>query len=47
VILGDWQFWADHEAELDQWCEQHGARRVGMTVKMTEDVLMLFTLRWS
>jgi len=47
VILGDWQFWTDHEAELDAWCEQHGAQRQGMTVEMTEDVLTLFALRWS
>jgi hypothetical protein len=47
VLLGDWQFWTDHEADLDAWCEQHGARRQGMTVEMTEDVLTLFTLRWS
>jgi hypothetical protein len=47
VILGDWQFWADHEAELEEWCQSTGARRTGMTVEMTEDVLMLFTLRWS
>jgi len=47
VILADWQFWADHEQELDQWCGQHGARRQGMTVEMTEEVLTLFTLRWA
>jgi hypothetical protein len=47
VILGDWQFWAEHETELDAWCEQHGARRRGMTVEMTEEVLTLFALRWS
>jgi len=47
VILGDWQFWADHEAELDRWCEGMGARRTGMTVEMPENVVPLFVLRWS
>jgi hypothetical protein len=47
VLLGDWQFWADHEEELDAWCRDNGARRQGMTLEMTEDVLAMFVLRWS
>lgn len=47
VILGDWTFWAEHIAELDDWCEANGARLQGMTVEMTEEILMMFVLRWS
>ena len=47
VLLADWQFWADHERELVDWCVENHARRQGMTVEMTEEVLMLFVLRWS
>jgi len=46
VILADWLFWNDHEAELDQWCREHAAVRQGMTVDMSDDVLTLFALRW-
>jgi hypothetical protein len=47
VILGDWRFWTDHEAELAEWCRDNGAHWQGMTVRMSEEVLTLFTLRWS
>lgn len=47
VILGDWLFWSEHKSELDQWCDENGAHRQGMTVEMSEDALTLFVLRWS
>jgi len=47
VILGDWRFWADHERELAEWCQANGAHWQGMTVRMSEEVLTLFTLRWA
>ena len=47
VVLLDWLFWSQHEAELDQWCQEHAVMREGMTVTMPEDVLTLFALRWS
>jgi hypothetical protein len=47
IILTDWQFWTQHQAELDAWCLEHGAQRTGMTVDMPDDVLILFALRWS
>ena len=47
VILSDYQYWVEHEAELDQWCEENGARRQGMTVEMDDEILTVFLLRWS
>ena len=47
IVLTDISYWADHEAELDAWCEQHAARRSGMVIDMSESALMMFSLRWS
>ncbi len=47
VVLMDWPFWSQHEAELDQWCQEHAVTRKGMAVTMPEDVLTVFALRWS
>ena len=48
VVLTDIGFWAEHEQELDTWCDQHGAVMTGMTVAFpNEQTLTAFTLRWS
>ena len=47
VVLGDWRFWSDHERELAEWCQAHCAHWQGMTVRMTEEALTLFALKWA
>ena len=47
VILTDISYWAEHEAELDAWLEQHQATRSGMIVEMRKSDLVMFSLRWS
>ena len=48
VILGDYEFWGQHEAELTEWCLTHHAWHQGMTVSFSDPrVLDLFILRWS
>jgi len=48
VILGDYEFWGQHEAELTEWCLTHHAWHQGMTVSFPDPrVLDLFILRWS
>jgi hypothetical protein len=47
VILSDFEYWAQHQAELDQWLGQRGGLRTGMLVTdLTPDNLTLFALRW-
>ncbi len=47
VFLSDIGYWSEHEQELDRWCAANRAQRQGMTVTMDQDVLTLFSLRWS
>ena len=48
VILTDISFWAAHELELADWCDQHGATTTGMTVAFPDEpTLTAFCLRWS
>ena len=48
IILTDIGFWAEHEAELETWCKQHGASAFGMTVTLPDQkTLTAFTLKWS
>ena len=48
VILVDYEFWAQHEAELSEWCLRHHAWHQGMTVSFPDpQVLDLFVLKWS
>lgn len=48
IILTDIQFWAEHEVELFEWCEERKANNVGMTVVFEDEItLMEFVLRWS
>lgn len=46
-VLNDFKYWAEHEKELDEWCEQNECQRRGFTVvAFTERGYMLFILRW-
>lgn len=47
VILSDYQYWAQRERELDDWCRDHGVTRQGMTLVLDDDTLVLFFLKWS
>lgn len=48
IILTDNQYWSERYAELDAWCEIHGAISVGMTVDIPSDeILTLFCLKWT
>lgn len=49
VVLTDIYFWAEHQDDLDKWCDEHpGVYQMGMTVSFeTQEMLTLFTLRWS
>ena len=47
VILSDFKYWAQHQAELDQWLGQHHGLRTGMLVTdLSPANLTLFALRW-
>ena len=47
-MLSDINFWAEHEAELDEWCRKNFCIRKGMTVTaLNEYGYVLFGLRWS
>ena len=48
VILTDIPYWADHEKELDNWCNQNGVTLQGMCLAFPNPKTMtLFTLKWS
>ena len=48
VILTDIPYWADHEKELDNWCNQNGVSNQGMCLAFPDSKTMtLFTLKWS
>jgi hypothetical protein len=48
VILTDIGFWAQHEKELQDWCDQHDLRYTGMIVaRIPAKIMTLFALRWS
>lgn len=48
VILTDYHYWADHEAELKQWCEKNSADFTGMLVCFPNKLsLTSFLLKWS
>jgi hypothetical protein len=47
-FLADITFWAEHEQELDAWCEKNFCVHKGMTVTALNDYgYILFGLRWS
>lgn len=47
-VLGDYEFWAKHQNELDSWCTLNECERVGMIVTANNvQAKMLFILRWS
>ena len=48
VVLTDFEYWAEHAEEMLEWCRNNGAVSKGMTIDLeNEDMLTLFTLRWS
>ena len=47
IVLTDFEFWAQHEPELDQWCQDHGVSRTGMLITpVTPATELMFELRW-
>lgn len=47
IILSDYNFWAEHEQELDDWCAKNNCSRTGMMVVAFDDVaLTAFCLKW-
>ena len=48
VILSDFAYWVEHDAELVTWCERNNAILEGATVELaTDQDLVMFLLRWS
>ena len=48
IILSDYRFWAEHQDELNQWCQETDSEAVGMTVTVPDlPTLTAFCLRWS
>ena len=47
-VFTDIDFWADHEQELAEWCQQNNCVHKGMTVKaLDEHAFVMFLLRWA
>ena len=47
IVLTDFEFWSQHELELDQWCQDHGVERTGMLIApVTRATELMFELRW-
>lgn len=48
VILSAWEFWNDHETELQDWCKDNHSDFIGMTVTLPDSkTLTAFCLRWQ
>ena len=48
VMLSDFAYWVEHDAELVTWCERNNAILEGATVELaTDQDLVMFLLRWS
>ena len=48
VVLSDFAYWVDHDAELVTWCERNNATMSGATVELaTDQDLVMFLLKWS
>ena len=48
VILSDFAYWVEHDAELVAWCDRNNAIMAGATVELaTDQDLVMFLLRWS
>lgn len=48
VMLADIGFWAENYDALQDWCQQHRAKVMGMTVEFFDaPSLTAFALRWS
>jgi hypothetical protein len=47
-FLTDYKFWAEHEKELDDWCEKNFCTRQGIVVTaLNEYGYTMFMLRWT
>ena len=48
VLLADFNYFGERQAELDRWCQDNGAVRSGTVIDFpSEAVLLLFIMRWS
>lgn len=48
IVLTDIDFWQANYEELKEWCKEHSAQAIGMTVEIANDhTYTLFCLRWS
>ena len=48
VILTDYNYWADRESDLDQWCSDNSSQISGMTVVFPDaSTRTAFLLRWA
>lgn len=48
VMLADIGFWTEQYDALKEWCEQHNAQVMGMTVELFDaKTLTAFALRWT
>jgi hypothetical protein len=47
ALIEDYMFYADHEAEIDNWLDKHDCVREGMNIHFFEhDTMILFKLTW-
>lgn len=48
IMLGDIGYWVDNYEQLQNWCQEHSAEVVGMTVNIPDErTLTAFCLRWA
>jgi hypothetical protein len=47
ALIEDYVYYADHDAELDIWLEEHNCDREGMVIRFCDEgTKMMFMLRW-
>lgn len=47
AIIGDYNYYAQHEVEIDTWLETYNCSREGMVIKFCDDkIKTLFILKW-
>ena len=48
VLLVDYNYWADHLKDLQNWCKEYDCVHQGMTVAIkTPELYTLFVLQWA
>lgn len=52
IVIKDYNFWAEHEAELEEWMDSNLSRgrehQTGMVLTIEEEKeAMLFLMRWA